>query len=164
MALVTRQLLHAFVTESNAIEGIRRTPTDDELDVSRNFIELPQINAIDLQNFVRVCAGPKALLREKPGMDVMVGPHRPPPGGLSVRAQLSQIVNDVNNTQTDARHRHPYAVHHRYETLHPFMDGNGRSGRILWAWQMLHEEIQPGLRLGFLHAWYYQSLQAGRKS
>ena len=48
----------------------------------------------------------------------------------------------------------------RYETLHPFMDGNGRSGRILWAWQMIEHNIAPGLSLGFLHAYYYQTLAA----
>ena len=54
----------------------------------------------------------------------------------------------------------PFGIHLRYETLHPFMDGNGRSGRILWAWQMLHHDIAPGIRLGFLHAFYYQTLAA----
>ena len=54
----------------------------------------------------------------------------------------------------------PYDIHRRYETLHPFMDGNGRSGRILWAWQMIHHDIRPGLSLGFLHAFYYQTLDA----
>ena len=40
------------------------------------------------------------------------------------------------------------------------MDGNGRSGRILWAWQMIEHNINPGLSLGFLHTFYYQALSA----
>lgn len=39
------------------------------------------------------------------------------------------------------------------------MDGNDRSGRILWAWQMIEHNISPGLSLGFLHALYYRTLR-----
>ena len=41
------------------------------------------------------------------------------------------------------------------------MDGNGRSGRALWLWQMVNQHNYD-MRLGFLHLWYYQSLQAGQ--
>lgn len=51
----------------------------------------------------------------------------------------------------------PMRAHVEYETLHPFMDGNGRSGRVLWAWQMRRDGRDP-LQLGFLHAFYYQAL------
>ena len=50
----------------------------------------------------------------------------------------------------------PFAVHVAYENLHPFMNGNGRSGRALWLWHMGGIEKVP---LGFLRTWYYQSLQ-----
>jgi Fic family protein len=38
------------------------------------------------------------------------------------------------------------------------MDGNGRSGRAIWLWQMLRQE--GGAPLGFLHHFYYQTLEA----
>jgi Fic family protein len=38
------------------------------------------------------------------------------------------------------------------------MDGNGRTGRMLWAWHMKHQGRDPFLR-PFLHTWYYQTLQ-----
>ena len=47
-------------------------------------------------------------------------------------------------------------THVRYELLHPFLDGNGRSGRALWLWLMGQAP------LGFLHTFYYQTLSAAR--
>lgn len=55
--------------------------------------------------------------------------------------------------------RDPYKIHLLYEDLHPFTDGNGRSGRAIWLWQM---ERQGGTRLSFLHWWYYATLAKGQ--
>ena len=40
---------------------------------------------------------------------------------------------------------------------HPFTDGNGRSGRALWLWQMNNHAP-----FGFLHTFYYQTLENSR--
>ncbi len=55
----------------------------------------------------------------------------------------------------------PFEAHVAYEKSHPFMDGNGRSGRAIWAWMMQREGLDP-YSLQFLHRWYYQSLNAAR--
>jgi Fic family protein len=55
----------------------------------------------------------------------------------------------------------PYQQHHQYESLHPFTDGNGRSGRTIWAWHMMRVGRDP-FALPFLHRFYYQALEAGR--
>ncbi len=57
----------------------------------------------------------------------------------------------------------PYISHVAYENLHPFTDGNGRSGRALWLWQMMHgtmRQVNMARDLGFLHTFYYQTLNA----
>lgn len=145
-----------FVAESNRIEGIRRDPTKAEIVAGLRFIGLDQVTIEELEQFVQVCQ-PGAELRTRAGMDVFVGQHTPPPGGPAIALVLRDLLAKVNTNDGS-----PYELHRWYETLHPFMDGNGRSGRILWAWQMVHFSIRPGLRLGFLHCWYYQSLEASR--
>lgn len=144
--------LEQFVIESNLIEGIERAPTREEIDAHARFLELPGVRVGDLEKFVEVVAGVE--LRSRPGMNVIVGRHLPPSGGPDVKSSLKKLLVSLDEFS-------PYEAHRRYELLHPFMDGNGRSGRALWAWQMKQNGEDP-FALPFLHRWYYQSLSASR--
>ncbi len=137
-----------FIAESNRIEGIHRPPTEQEVAEYRRFMALDYITVEALQAFVRVYQ-PGAVLRDRAGLDVRVGPHVPIAGGPAVRSSLEELLSEM-------REMSPYEVHCEYETIHPFTDGNGRSGRMLWAWQMRE------FPLGFLHHFYYQALQGAR--
>jgi hypothetical protein len=154
MGIDDKRLL-AFVRESNAIEGITRRPTMEELAIHRAFLqnEAPDVSA--LEAFVAIVA-PGAALREREGMNVEVGAHRPPPGGPDIRTELAALLFRILGVVD------PYQTHVEYETLHPFMDGNGRSGRVLWLWQMVRHGYEG--QYGFLRAWYYESLQRSRKA
>lgn len=137
-----------FIRESNRIEGILREPTQEELRAAINFMSLQEVDIGDLITFVSVYQ-PDAELRDRPGLNVTVGGYRPPLGDITIKTRLMDILSDA--TWAD-----PYEIHHRYESLHPFTDCNGRSGRMLWLWMM------GDAPLGFLHTWYYQSLAHGR--
>lgn len=145
-----------FLKESNEIEGIIREPYSKEIERFTYFLELPKIGIGNLDVLVNVFQ-PDAHLRVRIGSDVRVGDYYPPRGGPLIEIDLKDLLRRINNFKNT-----PFQNHLMYENLHPFTDGNGRSGRALWAWQMLKEERWPGINLGFKHAFYYQTLQESR--
>lgn len=138
--------LFEFVRESNKIEGIHRAPTDAEILATAKFIALPKLTVEDLISLVAVYQ-PNAVLRDREGLNVRVGKHVPPRGSPKIREHLQLFLAALGQHT-------PHAAHIMYEKLHPFTDGNGRSGRAIWLWQMKESP------LGFLHHFYYQTLQA----
>ena len=144
-----------FVAESNRIEGITRPARQAELDAHRTLWGLDVIEVVDLEQFVEFVA-PGARLRRHVGMNVRAGQHVPRPGGPAVEYDLRELLVLVHAGDVT-----PYEAHCRYEHLHPFMGGNGRSGRALWAWHMQRVGLDP-FAGPFLHRWYYQSLDAWR--
>ena len=141
----------AFVKESNAIESIFRNPTREELEATDNFIFNKELTLETVCNLQKVYAPDKPLRKTK-GMGCRVGYYTPPAGG-------PEIVVDLENILSQAREdlRNPYEIHMAFELLHPFLDGNGRTGRALWAWKMVSEDRDP-FDMPFLQRFYYQTL------
>lgn len=143
-----------FVRESNRIEGIHRDPLDAEIEAHLVLLDRDEVRIDDLSLFVS-SVQPGAALRDRIGMNVRVGRHVAPMGGRDIVIELTKILKRANRSlPLDT----PFRIHTAYETLHPFMDGNGRSGRALWLWQMT--KLYGGAPLGFLHHFYYQTLES----
>ena len=150
-----------FVRESNRIEGIHREPTEGEVQAHWWLCDRAVLTIPDLQEFVRAVQ-PDAVLRDRDNLNVRVGRHVAPQGGERVVARLTELLLNAHPAPLiispfDADDA--YQTHQAYEHLHPFTDGNGRSGRAVWLWMMGGIGRAP---LGFLHHWYYQSLNEAR--
>ena len=146
--------LEKFVAESNRIEGYNRAPYQKELEAHTTLLELPVIGIPDLEKFVSTVS--TGRLRHYVGMDVQVGSHVPMRGGPKIVSELLLLLYDINHQLVD-----PYEGHLLYENLHPFTDGNGRSGRALWLWSMQkYNKLHLAMNLGFLHNFYYQTLES----
>jgi Fic/DOC family protein len=148
----TDSQLERFLAESNRIEGILGPVANALVTASAAFLAESLMLVGPLCRLQAEIA-PHRPLRLKPGMNVRVGGYVAPPGGPEIEFALAWICDDANDSASD-----PWRLHLMFERLHPFMDGNGRTGRALWAWQMLKLGRDP-FSLGFLHRWYYQTLE-----
>lgn len=153
--MISTALLRSFVLESNRIEGI------DSVDVvqvvaARDFLDLDSCPTVeDLERLVGVMA-PNAELRMVATVpNVKIGSHVPIRSGPAVLSRLVYIL-EAARMRAD-----PVVVHWNYEMLHPFTDGNGRTGRLLWLWQMVHQHRYEGIH-GFLRQYYYQTFRSGQ--
>jgi hypothetical protein len=144
-----------FQLESNRIEGINRVRAA-EVEALRTLLAAERLWIDELVAYVKIIQ-PDARLRATPDIPgVRVGNHIAPPSGPKLMMDLNMLLDRVNTGTISA-----YYAHVEYETLHAFEDGNGRSGRALWLWQMIKQE---DFRFGidFLHKWYYQTLSHTR--
>lgn len=135
--------LETFVSESNRIEGEPDSPGhplyDDHLRVARLIAQDPrlwldpaQIHRWLMGSQPHKFPGELRQVNVSVGGDVKMPPRR-------VREELPKLLEEVGlavdpdageGPEPSRREQWCWDAHHRFEHIHPFWDGNGRTGRL----------------------------------
>ena len=68
--------------------------------------------------------------------------HIPPAPGM-VPSLMMQLLYDREHTQYASPFEKAARTHIEFERIHPFPDGNGRTGRVILNYEMLREDLPP---------------------
>lgn len=91
----------------------------------------------------------------------IMGANIPLANYLKIPELVAQLVNDVRKSQTDLI-PDLASTHARFEKIHPFSDGNGRTGRLVMLAQSLRAGYMPPLVAKERKQAYYKYLEAAQ--
>jgi len=152
-----------FIFESNAIEGSRLDKSEVEAIVKKKYRKkrLPQEEVTEVENSIKCfdyinsedfILNHKSIIK----LHTMLIENLNIPTGFKtskivvnnkntadpkkVRKELTNLISWYKN---EKKKLHPFEraviFHNRFERIHPFTDGNGRVGRLILNWMLLHD-------------------------
>jgi Fic family protein len=152
--------MRELLRESNLIEGIDDPEADQQAEHAwkliisgdklthgvikqcQKILTLKQNLRPNQRGYYRGEAGDKT--------DVRVGYHTGVP--------YKEVRRKMDNWLTTLEFTHPHTAHVEFEAIHPFADGNGRTGRLIMWWQQLQrgEEftVLTAAERGKYYAWF----------
>lgn len=87
----------------------------------------------------------------------IVGSNVPTANYLKVPTLMKELVKEIRRSLKDTI-KHTAYIHARFEQIHPFADGNGRTGRLLVQAMLLPKNLPPAVILNKKKRLYYRFL------
>ena len=101
---------------------------------------------------------------ERPGEfkkgDYIVGADEVGSSSEDVKADIEELVKEINENNSDDYLLKGAYMHCRFEAIHPFADGNGRAGRTLLNYYFMINGLKPLIIYDEDKRMYYECLQA----
>lgn len=157
-----------FAFDSNAIEGSKLSQTEVEKIVKNRYVkkslkktEVQEVyNAVEAFNTIRskefklnqrsIVNLHKVIVNEL-GIPTGYKKHeivvnnKPTAAPGQVRSKMAHLL-DWWKTEKKSK-KHPLQViadfHQKFESIHPFEDGNGRTGRLIFIWMLIEAKYPP---------------------
>lgn len=141
----TRANVLLMLKESNAIEGVYDKVALDRAYKAWEFlVRFDSVNNMIIQQVHRI------LMKYQPIEDKYRGAWRDVPVwiGAARKGDPPLVINERMRdwcTRTNAVDRNfdPVTLHIEFEDIHPFIDGNGRVGRMLLNWHLVIRNKAP---------------------
>lgn len=109
---------------------------DDETDLTEHVIKT--VHSLVLIND----ANNRGVYRSLPVK--IIGSEHIPPQPYLVPVQMEELVHDYTKMQQEKHIIEAIAEFHlRFESIHPFIDGNGRTGRLLMNLELIKAGMMP---------------------
>lgn len=136
-----------FLAESNSIEGVHtKEALDDAVEAWEYTVKQKKIGLKEI-----LCIHKILMKRQAPAIagkwrdcDVRIGGQRKwfVSEGL-IKEEVQMVINYIEKTVPlyIGEERAAKVAHVMFEDVHPFADGNGRTGRILMNWHRLQLEL-----------------------
>ncbi len=150
--IVTTQdkLYKAFSMESQNLDPAVKEVLNyrEALWAGRDMIKKKQLITVrDIIGIQEILIGNNAGIRQQPGTALKNSRtgeviYTPPFGKEVIQEKLKNLEHYINTANGDIDPLIKMAViHYQFESIHPFYDGNGRTGRILNVLYLIHQEL-----------------------
>lgn len=129
------ELIKEYLTESNKIENVYAEQALEDALTAWNYLS----NQSELTHDVVKHTHNLLLQNKQPDIageyrtvQVYIGNDKPPHHS-QIKPLLTELYNKTPNTAVEA-----LQLHVTFEKIHPFEDGNGRIGRLIYLWYCNH--------------------------